>query len=302
MDRSAELSHFLRSRRARITPGAAGLSAACASRRVPGLRRDEVARLAGMSPEYYARLEQGRARNPSSEILEALGRALSLDAAEREYLNDLCVRAGRVPATPEPPQRVQPGLLHTLETLNHVPAFILGRRADVLAANSLACAVLTDFNRLPAVKRNFARFVLLDPQARERCIDWEQLAADIVATLRLEAGRHPYDRRFAELIGELSAGSPEFAGWWDDHHVRHRTPSRKRYRHPVVGEMTFFYESLQQVGEPEQTLCVYNVQPGSGSAQALQVLRSWIAPARESAPSAPAGSPVTTGSRAAGPR
>jgi transcriptional regulator with XRE-family HTH domain len=148
MNQTAELSHFLRSRRARITPDPVDPPAACASRRMPGLRRDEVARLAGMSPEYYARLEQGRARNPSSEILEALGRALSLDAAEREYLNDLCARAGKVPARPEPPQRVRPGLLHTLETLDHVPAFILGRRADVLAANSLACAVLTDFNRL----------------------------------------------------------------------------------------------------------------------------------------------------------
>jgi transcriptional regulator with XRE-family HTH domain len=284
MDRSAELSHFLRSRRARIAPDLVGLPIACQSRRVPGLRRDEVARLAGMSPEYYARLEQGRARNPSGEILEALARALSLDAAEREYLTDLCTRAERVPGPPDPPQRVRPGLQHTLETLDHVPAFILGRRADVLAANALACAVLTDFGLLPAVKRNFARFVLLDPEARERCIDWGQLAADVVATLRLEAGRHPHDRRLAELIGELSAGAPEFAGWWDDHRVQHRTPSRKRYRHPVAGEMTFYYESLQPVGEPEQTLCIYNVEPESDSAQALQILRSWIAPTRERAP------------------
>jgi transcriptional regulator with XRE-family HTH domain len=283
MDRSAELSHFLRSRRARITPDLVGLPAACQSRRVPGLRRDEVARLAGMSPEYYARLEQGRARNPSGEILETLARALSLDAAEREYLNDLCTRAGSVPVPPDPPQRVRSGLWHTLETLDHVPAFVLGRRADVLAANPLACAVLTDFGRLPAVKRNFARFVLLDPEARERCVDWEQLAADIVATLRLEVGRHPHDRRLAEMISELAAGAPEFSGWWDDHRVQRRMPSRKRYRHPVVGEMTFHYESLQPVGEPEQTLCVYNVEPGSDSAEALQILRSWIAPTRERA-------------------
>ncbi|HUN31105.1 MAG TPA: helix-turn-helix transcriptional regulator [Trebonia sp.] len=279
MDRSKEIAGFLRSRRAALTPEHARLAADGRARRVPGLRRDEVARLAGVSTEYYTRLEQGRAANPSAEVVESLARALQLDPSEREHLTDLL---RPVPGTgrraPVRPQRVRPGLYLMLETLSHVPAFILGRRTDVLAANHLAKAVLTDFDALPAANRNLARYYLLDPQAREQVGEWEKIAAETVATLRLEAGRYPGDRQLADLVGELTLKSPEFTGWWNDHRVLRRTHGAKHYYHPVVGELHFSYESFQTPGDPEQTLSVYNVEPGSASAQALQLLSSWTAP------------------------
>ncbi|MEU6850869.1 helix-turn-helix transcriptional regulator [Actinacidiphila alni] len=279
MDRSSDIADFLRSRRARITPDEAGLPADGRTRRVPGLRRDEVARLAGVSTEYYTRLEQGRGGNPSPEVLTALAAALRLDNAESEHLGDLL---GRRPAAarraPSGPQRVRPGLHLLLRTLDHVPAFVLGRRTDVLAANRMARALLTDFDALPATRRNLARYYLLDPEARERVVDWEQLAAETVAMLRLEAGRYPGDRQLADLVGELTLRSPEFTTWWNDHRVLRRTHGTKRYRHPVAGDLVFGYESLQPPGDPDQTLCVYTVEPGSPSEQALRLLGDWTAP------------------------
>ncbi|YCK40053.1 helix-turn-helix transcriptional regulator [Actinomadura sp. ATCC 39365] len=276
MDRSRELADFLRSRRARITPDQAGLPADGRARRVSGLRRDEVARLAGVSTEYYTRLEQGRAGHPSPEVVEALARALQLDPAEREHLTDLLARPAR--HAPVSPQRVRPGLHLMLQTLHDVPAFILGRRTDVLAANRLAREVLTDFEALAVPQRNLARYYLLDPEARTRTGDWERVAAETVAMLRLEAGRHPEDRRLADLVGELTLRSPEFSSWWNDHRVLRRTHGTKHYHHPLVGELHFHYESLHPPGDPDQTLCVYNVEPGSPTAQALRLLSSWVAP------------------------
>jgi transcriptional regulator with XRE-family HTH domain len=278
MDRSTEIADFLRSRRARITPDAAGLAEDRRVRRVPGLRRDEVARLAGVSTEYYTRLEQGRAGNPSPEVVEALVRALQLDPAEREHLTDLLTRPTPARRAPAGPQRVRPGLHLMLQTLDHVPAFILGLRTDVLAANRLARAVLTDFEALPVPQRNLARYYLLDPDARERVGDWARIAAETVAILRLEAGRHPHDRRLADLVGELTLRSPEFTTWWNDHRVLRRTHGTKRYHHPVAGDLHFAYESFQPPGDPDQTLCVYNAEPGSATADALRLLSSWTAP------------------------
>ncbi|MCK2220956.1 helix-turn-helix transcriptional regulator [Actinomadura sp. ATCC 31491] len=278
MDRSRELADFLRSRRARITPESTGLPADGRPRRVPGLRRDEVARLARVSTEYYTRLEQGRAGNPSPEVTAALAQALQLDAVEREHLADLLTRPGRRAPAPVSPQRVRPGLHLMLQTLDHVPAFILGRRTDVLAANRLAREVLTDFEALPVPRRNLARWYLLDPEARERTGDWARIAAETVAVLRLEAGRYPEDRRLADLVGELTLRSPEFSTWWTDHRVLRRTHGSKTYHHPLVGELHFSYESLQPAGDAEQTLCVYNVEPGSATAEALQLLAGWTAP------------------------
>ncbi|MGW4732196.1 helix-turn-helix transcriptional regulator [Streptomyces shenzhenensis] len=276
-DRSRELADFLRTRRARITPDRAGLPADGRPRRVPGLRRDEVARLAGVSTEYYTRLEQGRAHNPSLEVVEALARSLRLDPSEREHLTDLLARPTPVRRAPAGPQRVRPGLHLMLQTLDHVPAFILGRRTDILASNRLAREVLTDFDALPASHRNLARYYLLDPEARRRVDEWERIAAETVAILRLEAGRYPHDRQLADLVGELTLKSAEFSGWWNDHRVLRRTHGGKRYHHPLVGELYFSYESFQVPGDAEQTLCVYNVEPGSGTAQALSLLNSWTA-------------------------
>ena len=161
-----------------------------------------------------------------------------------------------------------------LDTLGHVPAFILGRRTDVLAANHLARSVLTDFDALPATRRNLARYYLLDPRAREQVGEWEKIAAETVAILRLEAGRYPADRQLAELVGELTLNSPEFPAWWNDHRVLRRTHGAKHYYHPVAGEIHFSYESFQVPGDPEQSLCVYNVEPGSDSARAMELLSS----------------------------
>ncbi|MFF3442403.1 helix-turn-helix domain-containing protein [Streptosporangium sp. NPDC002721] len=271
MDRSSEIADFLRSRRAKITPGLAGLAGDDRTRRVPGLRRGEVARLAGVSTEYYTRLEQGRAGTPSPKVMETLAHALQLDLAEREYLGGLLARpapAGRTLA----PQRVRPGLHLMLQTLEHVPAFILGRRTDVLASNRLARAVLTDFEALPAPRRNLSRFYLLDPEARERVVDWPQVASETIAILRFETGRHPHDRRLADLVCELTLRLPQFATWWDDHCVLRRTHGVKRYHHPVVGDLRFLYESFQPPDDPDQTLCVYNPEPGSATAEALRRL------------------------------
>ncbi|MEU6744372.1 helix-turn-helix transcriptional regulator [Streptosporangium sandarakinum] len=278
MDRGNELADFLRSRRARLTPDRAGLAHDGRARRVPGLRRDEVARLAGVSTEYYTRLEQGRAGNPSPEVVESLARALQLDLAEREHLTDLLARPTPARRAPVGPQRVRPGLHLMLQTLEHVPAFVLGRRTDVLAANRLARAVLTDFDALPVPQRNLTRYYLLDPDARDRVGDWARIAAETVAILRLEAGRHPHDRRLADLVGELTLRSPEFSTWWNDHRVLRRTHGTKRYHHPVVGDLHFAYESFQLPDDPDQTLCVYNAEPGSTTAESLRLLSSWTAP------------------------
>ncbi|ROR42819.1 helix-turn-helix domain-containing protein [Kitasatospora cineracea] len=280
MERSREIADFLRTRRAAIAPGPAGLPADGRVRRVPGLRRDEVARLAGVSTEYYTRLEQGRAGRPSTEVVQALARALRLDPSEREHLADLLLPAEHAARrAPERPQRVRPGLHLMLETLAHVPAFVLGRRTDVLAANRLAREVLVDFDALPATRRNMARYYLLDPQARERVGDWATIAAETVAMLRLEAGRRPDDRRLAELIGELTLRCPEFTAWWNDHRVLRRTHGAKHYVHPLVGDLHFSYESFQAPGDPDQTLCVYSVEPASPTADALRLLAGWSAPA-----------------------
>ncbi|AUG82145.1 XRE family transcriptional regulator [Kitasatospora sp. MMS16-BH015] len=277
MDRSSELADFLRSRRGRIRPEQAGLPSGGRARRVPGLRRDEVARLAGVSTEYYTRLEQGRSGRPSPEVVEALAGALRLDVVEREHLTDLLARPAATRQAVATPQRVRPGLHLMLSTLEHVPALVLGRRTDVLAANRLAREVLTDFEALPATRRNIARYYLLDPAARERVGDWPRIAAETVAILRLEAGRHPQDRRLAELIGELTLQCPEFTTWWNDHRVLRRTHGSKTYIHPEVGELHFSYESFLGPGDPDQTLCVYNVEQGSPTAESLRLLASWTA-------------------------
>ncbi|MBN6033661.1 helix-turn-helix transcriptional regulator [Amycolatopsis sp. 195334CR] len=276
-DRGRELAGFLRSRRARITPDQAGLPPDGRVRRVPGLRRDEAARLAGVSTEYYTRLEQGRAGNPSPEVLEALATALRLDPSEREHLTDLLGRPKTSRRAAGSVQRVRPGLRLMLHTLDHVPAFVIGRRTDVLASNRLAREVLTDFEALPGPQRNLARYYLLNPEARERVIGWETIAAETVAMLRLEAGRFPNDRRLADLIGELTVRSPEFSTWWNDHRVLRRTHGSKSYHHPIAGELHFSYESFAAPGDADQTLCVYNVEPGSPTAEALRLLTSWTA-------------------------
>ncbi|MEU4161463.1 helix-turn-helix transcriptional regulator [Actinoplanes sp. NPDC026670] len=277
MEKNAELKDFLRTRRARLTPRDAGITDAFPGRRVPGLRREEIAALAGVSVDYYVRLEQGRDLNPSSTVIEAIARALQLDDTERAHLFDLVkARPGR--SAPRP-QRVRPGMYQMLETLDDAasPAFVLGRRMDLLAANRMARALICDFNLLPAAQRNKARFIFLDPRARDLYVQWAKVAAETVAVLRVEAGRHPDDPKLAALVDELSVKSEEFRRWWSDHQVLVRTSGSKLYRHPVVGELTIDFQALQLPEDPDQTLFVYTARSGSPSHEALRLLASWSA-------------------------
>jgi transcriptional regulator with XRE-family HTH domain len=273
-----ELREFLRTRRARITPEEAGLAPVPGIRRVPGLRREEVARLAGVSVDYYVRLERGRGVNASEAVLDAIARALRLNDDERGHLFAVA-RPARTRPRPLPPQRVRPGLYRVLETMTDVPALIVGRRTDVLATNRLARALYTDFDALPHRERNLSRFIFLDEGARELYADWEGVARSSVATLHLYAGQHPHDPRLAELIGELSLRDPDFRRWWADHDVQRRTFGSKHFHHPVVGDLTLDYEALAATGDPDQILGVYTAEPGSASEEALRLLASWTSEA-----------------------
>ncbi|MYZ36408.1 MULTISPECIES: helix-turn-helix transcriptional regulator [unclassified Streptomyces] len=277
---NAELREFLRSRRARITPEEAGLSPQGGVRRVPGLRREEVAQLAGVSVDYYVRLERGRTTSVSESVLDAVARALRLDDTERGHLFAVA-RRSRARRRPMAPQRVRPGLYRVLETVGDSPAMVLGRRMDVLATNRLARALFTDFDALPHRERNMVRYIFLDESARELYTDWESSARGSVASLHLYAGRHPEDPLLAELIGELSLRDEDFRRWWADHDVLLRTHGSKRYHHPVVGDLDLEYEALTPAGDPEQTLGLHTAEPGSPSEQALRLLASWTAPERD---------------------
>jgi transcriptional regulator with XRE-family HTH domain len=285
VDTNAELSEFLRSRRARLSPQAVGLPVTGGPRRVPGLRRQELAQLAGVSADYYARLEQGRNLNVSDAVLDAVARALRLDEVERAYLFELSrARPRRARRRPARPQLVRPGLHRMLEMLDeHTPAFILGRRMDVLAANRLARALITDFTKLPKQERNMARFMFLNDDARTLFVDWAEVAAETAAVLRLDAGRHPDDPLLTELVGELAVKSEEFRTWWADHNVRERTHGIRRYHHPVVGELTMNYESVTFPGDPDQSMFVYTYEPGSAAETTLRLLANWTANTEEPA-------------------
>ncbi|WP_406387307.1 helix-turn-helix domain-containing protein [Streptomyces sp. NBC_00887] len=268
---STDLREFLRSRRARITPERAGLPPQPGARRVPGLRREEVALLAGVSVDYYVRLERGRNVNVSQTVLDSVARALRLDETERGHLFDLA-RPARARRRPETPQRVRQGLHRLLDTLADSPALVIGHRMDVLAANRLARALYTDFDALPHRERNLVRYLFLDPAARELYLDWPSAARGTVAGLRLYAGRHPNDLRLEELVGELSLCDPDFRRWWADHDVLRRSHGTKRYHHPVVGDLTLDYEALTPTDDPDQLLGLYTAEPNSPSARALATL------------------------------
>ncbi|MEU5643510.1 helix-turn-helix domain-containing protein [Streptomyces milbemycinicus] len=271
-----ELREFLRSRRARVTPEEAGLTPSATVRRVPGLRREEVAQLAGVSVDYYVRLERGRRPNVSESVLEAIARALRLTADERQYLFALVKPVRTRPRVPAP-QRVRPALYRVLESMADTPALVIGRRTDVLATNRLARALYADFDAMPRRERNLARFTFLDARARALYADWTAVAQAAVAALRVYAGDHPYDPQLAELIGELSLRDADFRHWWAAHDVQRRTYGSKLFRHPLVGDLYLDYEALAVTGDPEQILGVYTAEPGSPSAEALGLLAGWTA-------------------------
>jgi transcriptional regulator with XRE-family HTH domain len=283
-DLNRELSDFLRRARGAVDPLRAGLPADGRVRRVPGLRREEVALLAGVSTDYYVRLEQGRRISPSRQVVNAIAAALELDAAGRTHLDDL-IEAASVTAISRPAQRrlpgvqrVRPGLHQLLDSFEGQPAFILGRRTEILASNRLARALLADFDSLLPRERNYARWVLLSDEARSLFVDWEVQARSAVESLRLDAGTAPDDHAIHELVGELTEHSPEFARWWREHRVYQRTFGSKRLRHPIVGELTIDYETLTLPGDPGQTLFIYSTEANSLSRQAMNLLASWTAP------------------------
>ncbi|GHF21057.1 DNA-binding protein [Streptomyces morookaense] len=276
MDQRTELSEFLRSRRARLRPEDVGLTAYGARRRVPGLRREELAQLAGVSVAYYTRLEQGRGQNVSASVLDAIADALRLDRAERDHLTHLARPAGRRTHTAAArPQRVRPAVQNLIDTMENVPAYVVGRRMDIIAWNRLACALLGDFPAIPAQQRNMAWQVFLEPATRELYVDWESKAADLVAMLRLEAGRRPDDPRLTALVGELSVKSEEFRSLWAAHNVRDKCYGVKRLHHAVVGPLTLSCETLVLPADPDQQLVTYHAEPGSESAESLRLLASW---------------------------
>ncbi|WP_460492156.1 helix-turn-helix transcriptional regulator [Dactylosporangium cerinum] len=269
----ADLGDFLRKCRADMTPEAAGIASYPGEpgRRVRGLRREEVAQLAGVSVDYYTRLEQGRHASPSAAVLDALSRVFQLEPAARAHLADLA-RPARHRATQLPVQRVRPAMQQLIASMVDHPAFIVGRRTDVLAANPLARALLTDWPNLPVRQRNYTRWVFLDPAAREAFVNWSTVAAEVVGTLRLYAGRFPDDTQLNELVGELTIKSPEFRSWWNGHRVHERTHGTKHMRHPAVGPITVRYEALALPGDEEQTLFIYSTDPGSPSHDNMRLL------------------------------
>lgn len=274
MDRRSELGDFLRSRRARRQPEDLGLTPVGGRRRVPGLRREELAQAAALSVDYYVRLEQGRLRNPSAEVVDAVAAALGLDSAERRYLHNLArpQRAAQSPDRPAVPTTIQ-----TLIDNTNVPAVLFSKRGDILAWNALAAALLTDFGALPVEERNMPRLVFLNAEVAGRFVDWDAKARDLVSQLRMEASRSPNDERLATLVGELSMRSPEFARLWATHPVREKVRGGHRYRHPIVGEFYLRFEAFSVPDESDLALVCQVADPGSPDEEALRLLASWTA-------------------------
>jgi transcriptional regulator with XRE-family HTH domain len=280
MDNGNEMRDFLVSRRARITPDQAGLPAYGGNRRVAGLRREEVALLAGVSIDYYTRLERGRAAGASDSVLEGIARALQLDEAERAHLFDLARAAGTaaVPRSPRrpAPQQVRPSVRRILDSMT-APAYVRNARLDILAANRLGAALFAPVLTGPAQPPNNARFLFLDPAAPEFYPDWERQAQDVVAMLRTEAGRGPHDKALSNLIGELSTRSENFRTWWAAHNVRFHRTGVKRFHHPVIGDLTLTFEALDLAADAGLRISAYSAEPGTPSDDALRLLDSWAA-------------------------
>jgi transcriptional regulator with XRE-family HTH domain len=243
------------------------------------LRREEVALVAGISVEYYTRLERGNARGVSDEVLHAVSGALQLDEAERAHLLDLVRTANeeRLPRRVAAPQRVRPGIARIVDAMTDVAAFVHNGRLDILYANRLAAALQSELDRDPVRPPNSARFLFLDPRARTFYADWEKVANDVVATLRGEAGRNPYDRALSDLVGLLSTRSDEFRVRWASHDVRFHRSGTKRFHHPLVGDLTLAYESLDLPADEGLTIVTYSAEPGSASETGLRELARWSA-------------------------
>jgi transcriptional regulator with XRE-family HTH domain len=279
VDNRSEIRDFLMSRRARVSPQQAGLQSP-GTRRVAGLRRSEVAALAGVSLEYYTRLERGNLAGVSGSVLDAVARVLRLDDAERDHLADLARNCAptvrRRSPGPRPAQAVRPNLQRVLDALAGSPGIVLNGRADLVAANPLGRALFAPLYE-SAGSPNQARFVFLDGRARQFWTDWARVADDAVALLHVQAARRPHDKALAELIGRLSTRSDQFRVRWARHDVRAHPTGSKRMRHPVAGPLELTFEVLTPAADDDKTLVVYGAEPGSASADGLRLLAAWAA-------------------------
>ncbi|WP_210604062.1 helix-turn-helix transcriptional regulator [Brevibacterium oceani] len=271
------LSEFLTARRAAIRPEDAGINDA-GPRHVPGLRREEVAVLSGVSVDWYVRLEQGRQVTPSESVLAAVARTLRLDAAEREYLFNLA-RPTSGTTTADGNAVVRPGIRRMIDGLQNQPAFLLGPRMEVCAGNELAWALLADFPAREPDDRNLLRWIFTEPGVRDLYLDWANVASELVGVLQLEASARPRDPAIAALVGELATASPEFAAWWARPNPQGRTSGTKRFAHPVAGRLTIDWEAFTVPDDSTQTLFVYSAADDS-SAEALRLLATWRATER----------------------
>ncbi|UBU14907.1 helix-turn-helix transcriptional regulator [Nonomuraea gerenzanensis] len=270
MSRQDELREFLRSRRSRVAPRDVGLPARAGGRRVRGLRREELALAAGVSADYYTRMEQGRAGNVSDQVLEAVAGVLRLTAEEQRHLRELI--GDRHHARPRPPARPRAALRMMLDMLGPAPALLMTGVLDILALNRMGAALLTDFEAMPRPERNEIRWIFLDPRARDVFPDWEEVAVEAAAWLRGALGRSGDDPRPQQLVDELSARSADFARHWADHRVTYCTYGTKRLRHPEVGVMTLNWESFAPTADPDLYLVVYTAPTGSPSEERLAAL------------------------------
>ena len=280
MDNRAEVRQFLSSRRGRITPEQAGIEPIGGRRRVTGLRREEVARLAGVSVDYYTRLERGNLTGVSDSVLDSIARALELDRAEHDHLYDLARAANtsiRKRPTTAAPSSVRPVMQNLLDAITGAPAFIGNNRMDIVAANLLGYALYSEMYRGTARPANHSRFIFLDPRAHDFYPDWDRAANVNVAILRRDAGRNPHDKGIAALVGELSMRSDEFRTRWAAHNVRRHYSGTKSFQHPVVGLLELNYQAMELEDDPGHTLTVYPAVPGSPSDESLRLLASWAA-------------------------
>jgi transcriptional regulator with XRE-family HTH domain len=279
VDNRDDIREFLASRRAKITPEQAGLPSFGGNRRVAGLRRAEVAMLAGVSPDYYTRLERGNLSGVSDSVLEAIARALNLDDAERSHLHDLARAANTSPRTRRRPakQQVRPGVQSLLDAMTDAPAFIRNGRLDILAINRLGEALYAPAFDSPDRPVNLARFCFLDPRAEDLYPDWDDAANTTVALLRTEAGRDPYDKALTDLVGELVTRSDDFRIRWAAHNVRLHHTGVKHFHHPVVGRLDLAFEAMPLPADPGLTMTAYSAQAGTPSSDALRLLASWAA-------------------------
>ncbi|MFZ0529298.1 MAG: helix-turn-helix transcriptional regulator [Propionicimonas sp.] len=289
-DSRAELGDFLKTRRARLGPADVGLPVYTGGRRVPGLRREEVALLASMSVEYYTRIERGSFSGISESVLDGIAHALRLDEAEQSHLRALA-------GTPTQPdrqrrrptqQRIRPALQRVLDAMPLTPAFILSSRSDILATNALGRALNQPLYESQGERVNHARFLFLDRRSAEFWRDWAKIADQTVATLRTEAGRNPFDRDLTDLVGELATRSDEFRTRWATHNVRLHTHGTKRIHHPLVGDLDLPFETIPLPADPGQSLLVYSPEPQSRTQDALNLLASWSANLGASGSSSPA--------------